>query len=267
MVEMFEYSFMQRAFIAGIIIAILAPTLGTFIVIRRYSMITDTLAHSSLLGVAIGILFGIYPLYSALISAIIIAILIEYLRSYKNMYSDSVLAIFLSGALAFAIVIVSLSGEFNNSLFSYLFGTLLAISDSELYTLLGFSIVALFLIYKHYHNLQFVAFDEDVAKVSGVNTVFVNFMLIILIAITVVLSIKIIGALLIGAITIIPVSSALGFKKGFSKTIFIAIAIALLSVVIGLSLSYHLSFPSGASIVIVSVLLFIVSLIINRGKN
>ena len=264
MIEMFEYSFMIKAFLAGIIIAVLAPTLGTFIVIRRYSMITDTLAHSSLLGVAIGILFGVYPIITALISSIIIGILIEYLRSYKNMYSDSILAIFLSGALAFAIVIVSISGEFNNSLFSYLFGTLLAITDSEIYLLFGFSIIALILIFKNYHNLQLVAFDEDIAKVNGINTNYLNFMLIILIAITVVLSIKIIGALLIGAITIIPVSSALQFKKGFSKTIIIAIILALVSVLVGLTLSYYLSLPSGASIVIVSVILFILSLLFNR---
>jgi len=257
----FEYSFMIDAFIAGTIIAIIAPMLGTFVVIRRYSMITDTLAHSSLLGVSIGLLLSINPLITALIVAIAIAIAIEYLRVFHKMYSDSILAIFLSASLAFAIIIVSLSGSFNNSLFSYLFGTLLAVESNELYYLTLFSLIVIIFIYKNYYALQFISFDEDVAKVSGINTTYLNFILIILVAITVVLSIKIIGALLIGALSIIPVNSALQFKYGFTKTLFLSILIALVSVISGLTISYHYSLPSGASIVIVAVVIFLISLV------
>ncbi|MCD6173031.1 MAG: metal ABC transporter permease, partial [Sulfurimonas sp.] len=129
MLEMFEYEFMQRAFLVGMLIAVLASVSGTFVVLKRYSMISETLAHSALVGVAVGLVAGFNPLWMAVVVAILSAWLIEYLRSSFALYSDAVLAILLSGSLAIAVIIVSLGGAFNNSLFSYLFGSILAVSD------------------------------------------------------------------------------------------------------------------------------------------
>ena len=138
MLDMFEYEFMQKAFLVGIVIAILASISGTFIVLRRYSLMSETLAHSALVGVAVGLVAGYNPLWVAVGVAIIAAWLIEYLRSYFSLYSDAVLSIFLSGSLAIAVIIVSLGGAFNNSLFSYLFGSILSVSDDDVFYILTF---------------------------------------------------------------------------------------------------------------------------------
>jgi zinc transport system permease protein len=118
--EIFEYEFMINAFIAGILIAILTSTLSLFVVVKRYAMLSDALAHISLLGVAIGFLFQVSTIITAIIISIIASVMIEYLRSYKKLYSDSMLSIFLSSALALSVIIVSLSNSFNTSLFDYL---------------------------------------------------------------------------------------------------------------------------------------------------
>ena len=166
MTEMLSYEFMQRAFIAGMLIAVLASISGTFIVLKRYSMMSETLAHSALVGVAVGLVAGFNPLWMAVIVAIVSAWLIEYLRTSFSLYSDSILAIMLSGSLAIAIIIVSLGGAFNNSLFSYLFGSVLSVSDEDVMTIVIFGSIALFLLLAFSKELYFIAYDEEVAKVK-----------------------------------------------------------------------------------------------------
>ncbi len=264
--EMFEYDFMQRAFLAGIIIAIIASVGGSFVVIKRYSLITETLAHSALVGVAIGLVAGASPIAVAVVVALLSAWCIEYLRSYFNIYSDSILAIFLSGSLALAILIVSLAGAFNTSLFSYLFGSILSVTSEELWLMGSVGIVALALLVGFYKEFYFIAFDEEVAKVSGINVMFFNFLLITIIAITIALSIRVVGTLLIGALMVIPTVSALQYKRGFAATIWLALGFSLVSVITGMVLSYYFALPSGATIVLCILVIFIVSLLLNRKQ-
>jgi len=262
--EMFEYAFMIKAFIAGIFIAILASSLGMFVVVRRYSMLSDTLAHVSLLGVALGFLFTVSTTWSAIVVALVISWLIEYLRKNYDIYSDSILAIFLTGGLALAIIIISLSHSFNVSLFNYLFGSIVAVSSEDIYVIAGFGLLSILLIANFYQQLLFVAFDEDVAFSSGINTSFLNYLLVSLVAITIGLSIKIVGALLIGALMIIPVIAAMQFQKSFIKTALLATLFSVISVIIGLVISFYVSIPSGATIVVVSLIIFIVSLLLRK---
>jgi len=262
--EMFEYAFMIKAFIAGIFIAILASSLGMFVVVRRYSMLSDTLAHVSLLGVALGFLFTVSTTWSAIIVALVISWLIEYLRKNYDIYSDSILAIFLTGGLALAIIIISLSHSFNVALFNYLFGSIVAVSNEDIYAIAGFGLVSILLIVNFYQKLLFVAFDEDVAFSSGVNTRFLNYLLVSLVAVTIGLSIKIVGALLIGALMIIPAISAMQFQKSFVKTALLATLFSVISVIIGLTVSFYVAVPSGATIVVVSLVIFIVSLLLRK---
>jgi zinc transport system permease protein len=264
MMEMLNYPFMQNAFIAGLMIAILASLSGSFIVLRRYSLLSETLAHVSLVGVSVGILFGLSPLWMAVIASLIASWLIEYLRSVHGIYSDSVLAIFLSGSLALAIVIVSLAGSFNASLFSYLFGSILSVSDDDLWVMgiAGSFSIALLLIF--FKELYFIAFDEDVARAGGIRVTLLNFMLVSVIAIIIALSIRVVGTLLIGALMVIPPVAAIRFGMGFYPTTLLSIAIALVSVVAGLSASYLFSLPSGAAIVLCLLIIFIVALVVNR---
>ena len=264
MLEMFEYDFMQRAFIAGIIIAILASISGTFVVLRRYSLIGETLSHSALLGVAVGLVAEFNPLWSAVLFALFAAWLIEYLRSAFSLYSDAVLAILLSGSLASAVIIVSLGGAFNNSLFSYLFGSILAVSSDDIVVIAVFGAISLFLLLLFSKEFYFIAYDEEVAKTSGVKVDFLNLLLVSIVAIIIALSIRVVGSLLISALMIIPTIAALQFRVGFLKTVLISLCIALLSVFSGMTLSFHFSLPSGATIVLCVLFIFILSLVINR---
>lgn len=264
MLEMFEYDFMQRAFIAGIIIAVLASISGTFVVLRRYSLIGETLSHSALLGVAVGLVAEFNPLWSAVLFALFAAWLIEYLRSAFSLYSDAVLAILLSGSLASAVIIVSLGGAFNNSLFSYLFGSILAVSSDDIVVSAVFGAISLFLLLLFSKEFYFIAYDEEVAKTSGIKVDFLNLLLVSIVAIIIALSIRVVGSLLISALMIIPTIAALQFRVGFLKTVLISLCIALLSVFSGMTLSFHFSLPSGATIVLCVLFIFILSLVINR---
>jgi len=264
MLEMFQYDFMQRAFIAGIFIATLASLSGTFVVLRRYSLISETLAHSALVGVAVGLVAGYNPLWMAVVVAIASAWLIEYLRSSFALYSDAVLAILLSGSLALAVIIVSLGGAFNNSLFSYLFGSILSVSDSDVLTIVVFGSIALLFLLLFSKELYFIAYDEEVAKTSGVKVKFLNFLLVTVVAIIIALSIRVVGSLLIGALMVIPTVASLQYRVGFKSTMLISLFFALFSVVFGMTLSYYYSLPSGATIVLCVIAIFIISLLINK---
>jgi zinc transport system permease protein len=255
---------MQRAFLAGMIIAVLASVSGTFIVLKRYSMISETLAHSALVGVAVGLVSGYNPLWMAVIVAVTSAWLIEYLRSSFSLYSDAILAILLSGSLAIAVIIVSLGGAFNNSLFSYLFGSILSVSDEDVVTILVFGAIALGLLLAFSKELYFIAYDEEVAKTSGIKVKMLNLLLVTVVAIIIALSIRVVGSLLIGALMVIPTVTALQFRVGFLQTSLISLAIALFSVASGMTLSYHFSLPSGATIVICVLVVFIISLVVNK---
>ena len=266
MFEMFEYDFMQRAFLAGIIIAVLASISGTFVVLKRYSLIGETLAHSSLLGVAVGLIAGYNPLWAAVVFAVVSAWTIEYLGSAFSLYSDAVLSILLSGSLAAAVIIVSLGGAFNNSLFSYLFGSILSVTYEDVVTIAIFGTLALGVLLFFSKELYFIAYDEEVAKVSGIKVKFLNFLLVSVVAIIIALSIRVVGSLLIGALMVIPTVSALQFRVGFLKSVIISLSIALFSVILGMTLSFHFSLPSGATIVLCVLGIFILSLIINNRK-
>jgi zinc transport system permease protein len=263
MVEMLSFPFMQRAFAAGLIIAILAAISGSFIVLRRYSLLSETLAHVSLVGVSVGLLIGSNPLWMAIIASLVASWMIEYLRSVHHLYSDSILAIFLSGSLALAIIIVSLAGSFNASLFSYLFGSILSVTNEDLVIMgiAGTAGMALLLLF--FKELYFIAFDEEVARASGIRVALLNFMLVSVIAVIIALSIRVVGTLLIGALMVIPPVAAIRFGLGFFKTMLLSIAIALVSVIIGLSASFFFSLPSGAAIVLCLLLFFIIALVIN----
>ena len=261
---MFEYDFMQRAFLAGFIIATLASISGSFVVLKRYSMMTETLAHSALVGVAVGLFAGFSPLWMAVIMAIFSAWLIEYLRSSFHLYSDAILAIFLSGALALAIIIVSLGGAFNNSLFSYLFGSILAVNEKDLITMALFGSISLILLLGFSKELFFIAYDEEVARTSGIKVKMLNYLLVTVVAVIIALSIRVVGTLLIGALMVIPSIAALQYRQGFLKTVLISLSFALSSVAVGMTLSYYYSLPSGATIVMCVIVLFIISLVVNK---
>ncbi len=260
MLEIFDYEFMQRAFVVGIALSILSALLGSFIVLKRYSMLPDTLSHIALLGVGIGLVTGTSPLYIPILVAVVSAMAIEYLRFKKQLYSDAVLSIFLSGALAIAVILINLSNGFNASLFSYLFGSITAVSEEEVYMSVAFTFLCVILILGSYRKLLFTTLDEQSAQASGIKVFWFNLMLVTLSAVAIALSIRIVGILLIGALMVLPISTALLYKVNFAKTLLLTLLISILSVISGLFLSFYLGFPTGAIIVLVALVIFVTTL-------
>lgn len=260
MIEIFQYDFMIRAFEAGIAVAVVAPLIGMFLVVRRYSLLSDTLAHISLAGVATGLLFQFNPIFSAILFSVGASFIIEWLRHSRKIFSESILAIFLSGSLAMAVVILSLAKGFNANLFSYLFGSISTVSPSDVLVIFTLAIVVFGSIVIFYKELFSVSLDEDLAQASGLPVRRLNLMMVTLAAVTVALSIRIVGVLLIGALMVIPVVAAMQYGKGFRTTLFLSVAISILSVIAGLFSSYYLNIASGGTIVLVALFVFLVSL-------
>lgn len=252
---------MIRAFVAGTAIAIIAPVIGTFLVLRRFSLFADSLAHVALAGVAIGLISGIYPVITAVITCIIAAIVIEKLRAHDRVYGDAALSLFLSGSLAVALVLISLGNGFNVNLFSYLFGSITAVETLDIYIILGLSVTMLIFILGFYKELFFIAFDEESAKVSGLPVKYLNLLLMALAATVVSLSMRVVGVLLIGALMVVPVLTALQIAKSFKQTLLYAVVASMLAVFVGLIASFYLDIIAGGAIVFIAIILFICALI------
>lgn len=245
--------------------ALIAPLIGIFLVLRRYSLIADTLSHVSLAGIAIGLLLGINPIFTALGASVLASLGIERLRTKSKIYGESALALFLSGSLALAVVLLSLAHGFNSSLFNYLFGSIVTVTTTDVYTILVLAAVVVVVLFAFFKELVYTTFDEDAAKVSGIPTKFINTLLIILAAFTISLSIPIVGVLLIAALIVIPVITALQLRQSFTRTIVYAEIISLFSVVAGIFASFYFNLSTGGTIVLIMLGVFgVVSL---KGKK
>lgn len=264
MFEIFQYSFMIRAFEAGIIIAIIAPLIGIFLVLRRYSLIADTLSHVSLAGVALGLLLKINPLITAIGVSVIASILIEKLRLSRKIYGESALAIFLSGSLAIAILLINIANGFSVDLFNYLFGSIATVKQIDIWIIGFLGLVILGTVMLFYKEFIYTTFDEEAAQVSGLPTKFINLLLIILAALAVSLAMPIVGVLLIAALIVIPVITALQLGKSFKETIIYAELFSVFSVIAGIITSFYLDLSSGATIVLITLLIFLVVLGIKK---
>lgn len=257
MLDIFQYGFVIRGLEAGIIVAIIAPLIGIFLVLRRYSLIADTLAHVSLAGIALGLLFGINPILTALGVTVVSSLGIERLRTTKRIYGESALALFLSGSLALATVLLSLGKGFNSGLFNYLFGSIVTVTQNDVYTIAVLAVIVVALLVAFYKELVYMTFDEESAKVAGIPVRLINAVLVILAALTISLAIPIVGVLLISALIVIPVVTALQFRRSFAKTIFYAECISVFSVITGIFASFYFNLSTGGTIVLIMLAIFI----------
>jgi zinc transport system permease protein len=242
MLDIFQYSFMVRALIAGILVAIILPILGNFLVARRYALISDSLAHVSLAGVGAGLLLGFTPIYVAIPVTITGALLLEWLRQERRISGEVSLAILMSSGLALAIVFANLARGANTDFNSYLFGSIIFVAFN-------------------YRCLLHIAFDEDSARVAGQRVRLLNYLIVALTAAVVVLSLRIVGGLLISAILVMPVVTASRFGTSFATTMRYAILFALLSVVIGLVIAFYTGVAAGGAIVLTALALLIGTII------
>jgi len=255
--DLLNHGFIQRALIAGSFIAILCSTLGVFLVLRRLSLIGDGLAHVTFGSVAVGLLMKSSPFYVAIPIVMLGGLGILKLMEKARMYGDAAIGIVSSIGIAAGIILASMAGGFNVDLFSYLFGNILAISQTEVIISISLSVVLIIIVILYYEELLSITFDEESAKASGIKTDRINKVLVLLIALTVVLAMKVVGIMLISALLILPPVTALQIAKSFKATIIISAISGILSVISGIFVSFVLNLPAGATIVIINFIFFL----------
>jgi zinc transport system permease protein len=263
MFEIFQYSFMIRALLAGVLVAVSLPILGSFLVARRYSLIADSLAHVSLAGIGAGLLLQVSPIFVALPVAVAGAIAIEYLRQHGKLSGDTSLAVLMSAGLALAVVLSGLSGgrtDFN----TFLFGSIATTTKADVWILFGAVASMLCILAKYYRSFLHISFDEDSAKIAGYNVAFLNYLLVIMTACIVVLCLRIVGGLLISALLVIPVVTGGGLARSFASSIIISVCSAIISVLTGLFLSFYVGIAAGGAIVLVTLAIFIISILFRK---
>jgi zinc transport system permease protein len=261
MPEIFQYDFMIRALIAGLLVALTIPVMGSFLVARRYSLIADSLAHVSLAGVGAGLLLGTTPVIVAVPVTALGAVLLEWLRQNRRLSGEVGLAILMSGGLALAVVLANLAKGSNTDFSSYLFGSITTTTVSDVVTLAIATVVVLVLVAVNYRGFLHIAFDEASARISGYRVTVLNYLLAIMTAIMVVLSLRIVGGLLISALLVIPIVIASQLAKSFLKTIMLAICVAVLAVLAGLVLAFYAGIAAGGAIVLSAIVMLILTMI------
>jgi len=251
--EALSYGFVQKALVSGIAVALICSFMGAFLVLRRYSLFGDGIAHVAFGGISVGLFLGVFPLWTAFIVSILGGLGLQKLRQSTKISGDAAVAVVLVSGLSVGVILVSASGGFSVDLFSFLFGSILLISDEDTVMILAISagiIAALALLQKQF--LQ-ITFNEEQARLAGVPVTLLNYAFVILASVTVVTSMRLVGILLISALVVIPNISAMMFGKGFKKTIGISMSISAVSVVSGILLSYYSNVAPSGTIVVVAV--------------
>jgi len=258
------YAFIQRAYIAGSFIAVVCAVLGLFLVLRKLSLIGDGLSHVGFGAIALGLFLGIYPVYVAIPVVMAASYFILKLTEKARMYGDAAVGIVSSFGIASGVILAGLSRGFNADLFSYLFGNILAIGAQEVYLSLGLSLAVLAVVVLLYNDLFSATFDEEYARITGVKTERINLTLTLLTAVAVVLAVRVAGIMLVSALLVLPAVTALQIAGGFKGAMLISVCAAVVSVVTGITLSFFLDLPAGATIVMVNVAVFVFALGIKK---
>ncbi|MCG4565803.1 metal ABC transporter permease [Anaerosalibacter bizertensis] len=256
---------MQRSLIMGIIIAIIAPTIGLFLVLRRLSVIGDAISHVALAGAAFGLLLGIYPVYTAIGFSIIAVLGVEKLRKEYSEYAELSLSIVLSAGIGLASILISLGNT--SGIFSYLFGSLALVTKKDIWvvSILGsFIIISVLFLYK---GLFYLTFDEESARMAGVPVRKINTFFSILVALTIGISMRTVGVLLISSLMILPVATSLLISKSFKQALLYSNLFGIISVVLGLISSFYFDLAPGGTIVLTALLILIIVMVINKIKD
>lgn len=262
--EILQLPFIGRAFIAGIIISIITSIWGVFVVLKKSAFITDAIAHISITGIAIGLILGIMPIIPALLIAIIFSILLTYLKNKTNNNNDSLIGILYSFFFALGIILLSINTGIKANLESYLFGSLFSVSIDEIIISSILLIISLIILFKFYNQLLFSTLDEEGAYLQGIKTKLLDYLINIILSITVIIGIKSVGLILISALMLAPANSAKNLSKNFNQVIPLSILLSIINTIIGIFLSLFLNTPVGSTIVIISSITFFLSIIISK---
>lgn len=270
-----HYEFLQNAFITGMIIGVLAPLLGVFVVVRRMSMIADALSHVALAGIAFSLLLqksfvslsGLNPLYMGMAFSVGGSLFIEKLRTLYKHYQELAIPIILSGGIGLSVIFISIADGFNADLYSYLFGSVSAVSRSDLFLVMGVGIAVIITLLLLYKELFLLSFDEEHAKASGMPAKAIHFVFIVMVALVIAASMRVVGILLVSSLMTLPVAASLRFAKGFKQMIAYSVIFGEVSVLGGLIISYQLDLAPGGTIVMLAVLILVVAILVDKWKN
>jgi zinc transport system permease protein len=257
MENLFAYTFMQRALLAGLWISIPCAILGVFLVLRRDAMIGHGLAHVAFGGVALGLLLSVAPIFVTLGVAVLSALGIMKLKEKAGLHGDTAIGIISSLGMALGILLVSLAGGFNVDLFGYLFGNVLAIDPEEVWVSFLLAAGVLLTTILFYQEFFFLTFDPESARASGVRVQRLDALMAVLTAVTVVLGMKVVGILMVSSLLIIPAAAALQVARSFREALVFAAILAGGSTTGGLILAYYLDWPPSGTIVAFSGILFL----------
>ena len=253
MFQLFQYQFIINSLITGSLVAIIAPIIGTFLVVKRFSAFSDTIAHTSLVGVVIGLIIKVNPIITAIITAILTALSIETLRKNQKKFNDSILVLFMTGGLGLSTILISLNKNSGVNINNYLFGSINTITNNDIWLILVVAVFVLTLIIWNYKKLFQIAFDEEIAITNQIPVDNLNRLFIILAALVVSISIQTIGILLISSLMIVPVLTSLKLKQGFWNTIILSSIFGVISVWLGVIGSFYLNIATGGLIVVVNI--------------
>lgn len=256
MLEILQYEFIQRALISGIAISLSCSLLGLFLVLKRFSLFGDAISHVAFGGIALGLFLKSNPIWISFIVSVLGGLAMVKLNSSKRVYSDSSVAVLLSFGLAVGLVFIGLSGGFSIDITSYLFGSILLVGYEETLIIVFLSIVIISFVVTFYKRLVYLVFNEEQAKISGLNVTLLNYLFIILATVSIVISIRLIGVLMVSSLLIIPNVAALLLGYGFKKTLLLSACFSVLSVVVGTILSYEINVTPSGMIVLVSTGIF-----------
>ncbi len=262
--DIFAYSFFQKALLGGILIGFMAPLIGAFLVLRRLSMIGDTLSHVSIAGVALGFLVGPAPQFFGVAFAVAAAFAIEKLRKTYRAYAELSIAIMMSGGVALASLFITM-GEGTMNVTGYLFGSVYTLTAADLWLTAGVTLLVVLFVFINFKELFLMTFDEDAARVSGLPTSAYNMAITLLTALTISAAIKIVGALMVSALITVPVASSLIAAKSFRHALFLSVLYAQVAVIIGLTVAGIWNLAPIGTIVLLLIAMLIITIIVKKG--
>ena len=256
LLEIFTYGFFQKAFIAAIFASITCGIIGTYIVSKRIVFISGGITHASFGGIGIAFFLGLNPLLGAVIFAVFSALGIQFFTKKADIREDSSIAIWWSLGMALGIIFIFMTPGYTPNLMSYLFGSILTVTSIELWMMFALTVVIVGFFVLYFRKILYLAFDEEFAKASGIPVVFFSYLLITLIALTVVLNIRVVGIILILSLLTIPQATANLFTKDFKKLLVLSVLFAFVGTITGLLISYFANIPSGATIIFTLIVIF-----------
>ena len=260
--EMWQYQFMVKALVVGVVLAVTAGLIGVSLVLRRKAMIGDGLSHVGFGAFAIATVIGMMPLQMALPIVILAAILILQVNQKSKVDADALIAMLSAGALAVGTLVISVVKGVNTDINNYLFGSILALDDFDVVAGVIFSLVVILFFIVKYHEIFAMTFDENFAKSIGLKTERLNTIFAILCAVVVVLGMRLVGALLISSLIIFPTVTAMQVVKSFKAVVFTSVVVSVFCMVMGIIFSYFVATPTGATIVIFNVMAFLVAKVV-----